>query len=384
MPLDLSGGWVWLWNLNNQYGSSDGGDIAAIAARIKENGGRGVIFKITDGAEEYYQSPDYTPAEAVKAFQDAGLDVGTWSYHYGGALGEANAILGVFSKCTPSFHCIDGEKEVEDSSDPVGWAHSLTATLRGSSSVPLVYSPLPIIHYHTRFPYYQLSVEAQLPMIPQLYYVGLEMTPNDTVEQFTADMDTYSLTGPELLPSYEDAPLAEPSAGSTDADAATFGLLCQAQNWTGVAVWAYEHMDAPAWQRFARMVQVLAPTPTPTPDPTPTPTPTPPTPGEPQRIQYAQIGAGITATALDPALSDEEALTTLLDMAVDIYNLTWPSSAFNPVTQRLDSLGLNYDDVRRSLERMIMPTPKAKQALEELGIHEPYSTSSPTNAQEGQ
>lgn len=327
--MDLTGGWVWLWNVDNQYGSSSGGDLATIAQKIKSNGGRGVIVKVADGNGVYPQHPLLSPAQVVVELQSYGIDVATWSYHYGDAMGEAAAVTRALVGCTPSFHVLDVEAQVEQATDPVGWANGIVSDINvARPDIPLVYAPLPIIHYHTRLPYYQLSVGHALPMIPQLYYVGLQMTPLDTVTSFVSDMEQYGLNGPTILPSYEDSPLAKPNQGSSDVDAAAFTTLCLQQGWGGIVVWVYEYMDDAAWARFSAACAVFTPVPTPTPVPVPTP------PSTSTRMTYAQIGAELVATALDDNISDLDAQGVFNAAATDIYYLTWPASTFNPSSQK--------------------------------------------------
>ena len=247
------GFWVWIWNWRN----CDSGDAAAVAARLRAAGARGAILKVADGASWFDQGQ---PATAITAALRAqGVQCATWQYCYGrDVTGEAQRAVETILEAKPAFHVLDVEQEFEDLPDPASTAATLSATVleRVPAGYPLCYSPLPAIRYHLKLPYRQLT-DAGLTMLPQLYWTGLQWTPQQTASVFYADAAQYALLGRPIAPAYEDAP----GARASDADLDAFVQLVQAQGATGLSVWSYEHLDAAGWQRAARVAQALAPTP---------------------------------------------------------------------------------------------------------------------------
>jgi hypothetical protein len=304
----MDGVWVWVWNLER----CEGADPARIAARLQQAGAAGVIVKITDGARRFGGG-----AADARRLADAGVPVATWSYCYGTA-DEAQAIAAEVARARPLWHVLDVEQEVEQSPDPAGWARGVVAALR-PLGVPLAYCPLPVPRYHERLPYYQLSVEAGLPMVPMLYWVGLNWSVDRTVDAFVQDVARYGLGGPAICPAYEDCPLA--GAGATDADVARFGEIARQQGWTGLSCWTWEHMDEGAWQRLARLAAALTPQPQPQPAPQPGP-------GDgSKRLQAARIGAALVSVALDEGLADDEALAQIDQEERALYALLYGEGA---------------------------------------------------------
>jgi hypothetical protein len=221
-----------------------GGNAQAIANQVFAYGGRGVLLKIADANHAFYQGP-LPPAQIVTELQQTGLIVSTWSYHYGEPYGEADAVLSVLRDCRPTCHVLDVEAEVEASA-PVSWARTIIPRLQAGTDVPLAYSPLPIISYHPSLPYYQLSVEYGLTVLPQTYWTGLQWAEQRTVNTFYQQLSDYGLWGQYVYPAYQDTP----GCWCTTSDVVQFVADIVAQDATGFSVWSFEHMDTAAWQRF--------------------------------------------------------------------------------------------------------------------------------------
>jgi hypothetical protein len=244
------GFWVWIWNWRN----CEGGDAAAVAARLHSVGARGAILKAADGAVWFDQGQ---PVSAiVAALRAQGTECATWQYCYGrDVAGEAQRAVETVQEAAPLFHVLDVEQEVEDLPDPAAAATALARSvlMHLPAGYPLCYSPLPAIRYHLKLPYRQLT-DAGLTMLPQLYWTGLGWTPQQTAAVFYADAAQYDLLPQPVAPAYEDAP----GARASDADLDAFVQLTLAQGATGLSVWSYEHLDAAGWQRAARAAQAIA------------------------------------------------------------------------------------------------------------------------------
>lgn len=319
----LDGLLVWVWNVR----ACDGGDTAAIVARLKSTGAAGAIVKICDGTGKY--NTDVDLAALRQAFRTAGLTFATWGYNYGISPAAEGQLAGALcAALQPDIHVFDAEQEVENSADPAATANAIVAGFRAQCSGPIAYSPLPAIRYHLKLPYRQLT-DAGLPMLPQLYWTGLQWSPQQTVGWFYADAAQYDLLTQPVYPAYEDAP----GARADDANLAVFLNLIKLQNVTGASVWSYEHLDAGAWQRAATVAQALAPAPVPVP-PTP-PVPTPPDPPQPPvpptptgaRTALAQLGINVASAALDPGLADDEAIAAIDSAERQIYDVLYPSGS---------------------------------------------------------
>jgi len=91
-------------------------------------------------------------------------------------------------------------------------------------------------------------------MLPQLYWTALRWSPQDTVQVFYADAQTYELLQNPVAPAYQDAPGARPTA----AELQTFLDLVLARGARGISVWSYEHLDEDGWQRAAQVARALS------------------------------------------------------------------------------------------------------------------------------
>lgn len=246
----MGGVYLWVWNLRN----CEGGDLAAIAQRVKSAGAAGVILKASDGNTWFDQGQ---PVSAViPALEKLGCRCATWSYHYGqDVAGEAQRVNETIA-VAPAFHVLDIEQEVEDLPNPSIVADQLVQAIAANNpaNVPLCYAPLPAIRYHLRLPYRQLT-DAGLTMLPQLYWTGIQWSVAQTVAVFYGDATQYDLLTQPVFPAYEDAA----GARATAADVATFVAAIQAQGAAGCSVWSYEALDAGGWERVALAAAAFAP-----------------------------------------------------------------------------------------------------------------------------
>jgi hypothetical protein len=241
--------WVWVWNWRN----CEGGDASAVAARLNRAGARGAIVKTADGGAWFDQE---APAAAIaQRLRQAGTRCATWQYCYGqDIVGEAQRAIETIALCQPDFHVLDIEDEFASLPDPAGAATQLVGAIRRAlPAAPLCYSPLPIIRYHLRLPYRQLT-DAGCTMLPQLYWTALRWSPQDTVQVFYSDAQTYELLQNPVAPAYQDAPGAQPTAAELQA----FLDLVLARGARGISVWSYEHLDEDGWQRAAQVARALS------------------------------------------------------------------------------------------------------------------------------
>ncbi len=239
----LAGAFVWIWNWRN----CDGGDLDAVAARLRTAGARGVFIKATDGGGWFDQGVPVS--QLIQGLRARGFVVGTWGYNYDrDPQAEAN-IEALTVTAGPDVQIADVEAEFEVSPNAPADALALAQRLGAAAAkagTELAYAPLPAVRYHLRLPYYQFSDQAGWACIPQLYWTGLGWTWQQTNQFFFQDVGAYGLSGP-FFPAYQDTPGAQPTA----ADILDWAQDLKTRGCQGFSVWSYEHLDAGGWERFA-------------------------------------------------------------------------------------------------------------------------------------
>ncbi len=135
---------MWIWYLDR----SDGGDLAAIAARAHAAGVRTLIVKSGDGPRYWSQ---FT-RRLVDRLRAAGLHVCAWQYVYGTHPAAEAAVAVRAVRAGAECLVIDAESEYE------GRYASAQAYLRGvragaGPGYPLGLASFPYVDYHPGFPY---------------------------------------------------------------------------------------------------------------------------------------------------------------------------------------------------------------------------------------
>lgn len=144
VPDAFRGGGMWIWELSR----SEGGNVAAIAARARASGISTVFVKSADGTRPWSQFS----ASLVAALHAEGLRVCGWQYMYGDApVGEARAAA-VAAAAGADCFVMDPETEYEGR---YGAAQRYVDELRAlvGESFPIALASFPYVDYHPRLPY---------------------------------------------------------------------------------------------------------------------------------------------------------------------------------------------------------------------------------------
>ena len=163
LPKAFQGNGMWIWELDN----TEGGDIAAIAARAHAAGMSTVFVKSSDGASSRWAQ--FNPG-LVQALHANGLQVCAWQFVYGNdPQGEAS--LGV-DAVADGADClvIDAETQYEGK---YAAAQQYVAALRASlgPAYPIGLTSFPYVDYHPRLPYSVfLAPGAAQANLPQVYW----------------------------------------------------------------------------------------------------------------------------------------------------------------------------------------------------------------------
>jgi hypothetical protein len=219
---------MWIWYLRR----SDGGDLAAIAARARQAGVRTLIVKSSDGANYW---PQFSRG-LVHALHADGLHVCAWQYVYGsdpaGEAAQGSQAVANGAECL----VIDAEAEYEGR---YAAAQSYMRHLRAAvgRSYPVVLSSFPYVDYHPAFPYsvFLGPGGAQFDM-PQMYWRDIS-SPPATIFHHTY---TYNRIYKRAI-----IPLGQSHGSPLSAEIADFRGLAVRYRARGIAWWDY------AWTSFA-------------------------------------------------------------------------------------------------------------------------------------
>jgi hypothetical protein len=231
LPQQFAGSGMWVWELPK----SDGGDIAAIAARAHQYGISTVFVKSSDGPANRWAQ--FSP-ELVAALHANGLRACAWQYVYGSdPLGEAN--LGADAvRAGADCLVIDAESEYEGRYSA---AQQYLGALRAAigPAYPLGFTSFPYVDYHARLPYSVfLGPNGAQANLPQVYWKAIGGTVDAVSAHTLAHNRIYGTAIAPLGQSYDDAPPDE---------IVRFRGIWAAYGAGGASWWSWQSTAEPAW-----------------------------------------------------------------------------------------------------------------------------------------
>ena len=241
LPAAFTGTGMWIWQLPK----SEGGDVAAIAARAHATGISTVFVKSADGPTVWSQ---FTP-QLVQALHANGLRVCGWQYVYGAdPAGEAAAADAAVADGADCF-VIDAEKEYEGR---YAQAQQYLFALRTQigPEYPLGLTSFPYVDYHSSLPYSVfLGPGGAQANLPQVYWKTIGNTVDAVSAHTLAHNRIYGVPIAPLGQSY-DSPLP--------ADIERFAGIWAAYGAQGESYWSWQSTGQPAWDAIATPVTPVA------------------------------------------------------------------------------------------------------------------------------
>jgi len=248
LPEVFRGNGMWIWELSR----SEGGDVAAIAARARAAGIGTVFVKSSDGASSRWAqfSPDL-----VAALHANGLRACAWQFVYGNDP-LAEAALGA-DAVAAGADClvIDAESQYEGK---YAAAQQYVNTLRAAlgPAYPIGLTSFPYVDYHPRLPYSVfLGPGGAQANLPQVYWKDIGGTVDAVSAHTLAHNRIYGVAI---------APLGQTYGNPPAEDIARFRSLWAAYGSAGLSWWSWQASGEAEWGVLA---QPLAPVPAPPPDP---------------------------------------------------------------------------------------------------------------------
>jgi peptidoglycan hydrolase-like protein with peptidoglycan-binding domain len=248
LPVAFQGNGMWIWELPK----TEGGDIAAIAARAHAAGISTVFVKSSDGPANRWTQ--FSP-ELVAALHANGLRACAWQFVYGNdPLAEAS--LGV-DAVADGADClvIDAESQYEGK---YAAAQQYVAALRAAvgPAYPIGLTSFPYVDYHPRLPYSVfLAPGAAQANLPQVYWKDIGGTVDAVSARTVANNRIY---GTPI------APLGQTYSNPAAEDIARFRSLWAAYGSAGLSWWSWQATGEAEWGVLA---QPLQPVPAAPPDP---------------------------------------------------------------------------------------------------------------------
>jgi hypothetical protein len=308
LPEVFKGNGMWIWELPR----TEGGDIAAIAARAHAAGMTTVFVKSSDGPANRWAQ--FNPG-LVQALHANGLRVCAWQFVYGNdPLAEAS--LGV-DAVADGADClvIDAESQYEGKyAAAQQYIGALRATL--GPTYPIGLTSFPYVDYHARLPYSVfLGPGAAQANLPQVYWKDIGGTVDAVSGHTLAHNRIYGVAIAPLGQTYGDVP---------PADIARFRSLWAAYGSAGLSWWSWQATTEPGWTALAT--------------PATSPPLPPPDPGWPT-LAKGNKGDQVVwlqqhLASYDPAVT----ATSTFDAATDQALRNFQTSRGLPVTGSTDAL----------------------------------------------
>ena len=192
MSVELRGKGIYAWILER----CEGGDMKAVASRLKSAGMTHVLPKIADGISTYTRNWLYLPA-LVDQCHKVGIKVIGWQYVYGTRpAAEADRAVAELNRLPFDGFVINAEQEYRDLANNDQAAKIYCERIRASyPDILLGLSTYRYPHYHRRFPFTAFLTYCDVNM-PQVYW----MQANGTVPRQLADTITaYRLYPPKPI-----------------------------------------------------------------------------------------------------------------------------------------------------------------------------------------
>jgi hypothetical protein len=231
----LEGQGMWIWYMSQ----SEGGSVAAIAARAHAAGVSTLFIKSSDGSSNYWGQ---FSAQLVQELHANGLRACAWQYVYG-TNPKGEAILGAQAVANGA-DClvIDAEAEYEGH---YAAAQTYIAELRAriGPSYPLALASFPYVSYHPSLPYSVfLGPGGAQFNAPQMYWKAIG-TSVDTVYA-----NTYIANRIYARPIY---PLGQTYEGVSSSDVLRFREEAVDYGATGWSFWDWQETAASGWTALA-------------------------------------------------------------------------------------------------------------------------------------
>jgi peptidoglycan hydrolase-like protein with peptidoglycan-binding domain len=193
---------MWIWYLS----ASNGGDLAAIAARAAAAGIKTLYVKSSDGASNYWSQ--FSPA-LVAQVHALGLNICAWQYVYGNnPAGEA--ALGIRA-VQNGADCLVVDAEVEYDGKYAA-AQTYMQDLRAGvgASYPIGLASFPYVDYHESVPYSVfLGPGGAQYDVPQIYWHVIGDSPDDAFAHTFVQNRIYSRVIAPLGQLYGHVPAAQ-------------------------------------------------------------------------------------------------------------------------------------------------------------------------------
>jgi len=223
----LAGRGMWIWYVNR----SEGGSVAAIAARARAAGVQTVYVKSADGVNLWSQFN----STLVGTLHRAGLHVCAWQYVYGTQpLGEASAAARAV-RAGADCVIVDAEAEYEGR---YGSAQVYLRALRAAAGAryPLALASFPYVDYHPSLPYsvFLGPGGAQYDM-PQMYWRDIATSVTGVFRH------TYTLN---RIYRRTIVPLGQTYAGASAAEVEQFRALAVRYQAPGISWWDFAWTSA--------------------------------------------------------------------------------------------------------------------------------------------
>src|SRR3954471_22936073 len=248
LPDVFKGNGMWIWELSN----SDGGNIAAIAARAHGAGMSTVFVKSSDGATSRW--PQFSP-QLVAALHANGLRTCAWQFVYGNdPLGEAAQGADAVAAGADCL-VIDAETRYEGR---YAAAQQYMSALRAAigPTYPLGLTSFPYVDYHPRLPYSVfLGPGGAQANLPQVYWKAIGGTVDAVSGHTLAHNRIYGTPMAPLGQTYQNPPAA---------DIDRFRALWAAYGAGGLSWWSWQSTSSASWLVLTRPLSAL---PFPPPDP---------------------------------------------------------------------------------------------------------------------
>jgi hypothetical protein len=234
--LAFEGQGMWIWHVS----ASDGGDIAAIAAKARAAGVSTLFIKSSDGPADWFSQ--FSPQLVAQLHAD-GLKVCAWQYVYG-TRPVAEASLGARA-VADGAEClvIDAEAQYEGR---YAAAQRYLADLRAKigAAYPLGLTSLAYASLHPAFPYSVfLGPGGAQFNLPQMYWRDIGVSVNSVFATTYASNDIY---GRPIFP------LGQTYGGVSGAEVLRFRRDAVERGATGFSFWDFENTRASGWAALAQ------------------------------------------------------------------------------------------------------------------------------------
>jgi hypothetical protein len=246
LPTAFQGAGMWIWYVSK----SDGGDIAAIAARAHATGISTVYVKSGDGTTAWAQ---FSPA-LVSALHAQGLKVCAWQYVYGNdPLGEARVAAASLTDGADCF-VIDAESEYEGRYAAAQRYINQLRSLVGEA-YPVGLASFPYVDYHPSEPYSVfLGPGGAQVDLPQVYW--------KTIGGGVGTVSAHTLVHNRIY-GVPIAPLGQSYNSPSAADITRFQQIWAGYGAGGHSWWSWQSTTDTTWGDLAAPVPASTPPPDP-------------------------------------------------------------------------------------------------------------------------